>query len=61
MCIRDREKTDEYKNRVAAGEKDPKPLMPWFANGAASDSQALLSIVNKYPYQAKILLSLIHI
>ena len=51
------EKTDEYKNRVAAGEKDPKPLMPWFANGAASDSQALLSIVNKYPYQAKILTS----
>ena len=50
-------KTDEYKNRVAAGEKDPKPLMPWFANGAASDSQALLSIVNKYPYQAKILTS----
>lgn len=51
------EKTDEYKNRVAAGEKDPKPLMPWFANGAASDSQALLSIVNEYPYQAKILTS----
>lgn len=51
------EKTDEYKNRVAAGEKDPKPLMPWFANGPASDSQALMSIVNRYPYQAKILTS----
>lgn len=51
------EKTDEYKKRKAAGEKDPKPIMPWFANGAASDSQALLSIVNRYPYQCKILTS----
>lgn len=49
--------TDEYKNRIASGESDPKPLMPWFANGAASDSQALLSIVNRYPYQCKILTS----
>lgn len=51
------EKTDEYKKRTAAGEKDPKPMLPWFANGAASDSQALLSMVNTYPYQAKILTS----
>ena len=50
-------KTDEYKNRVKAGESDPKPKMPWFENGPASDSQALMSVVNGYPYQAKILTS----
>lgn len=51
------EKTDEYKNRVAAGETDPKPIMPWFQYASSSDSQALMSIVNKYPYQCKILTS----
>lgn len=51
------DKTDEYKNRVAAGETDPKPKMPWFPLGSSSDSQALMSIVNQYPYQCKILTS----
>ena len=48
-------KTDEYKNRVKAGESDPKPKMPWFENGPASDSQALMSVVNGYPNQGKFL------
>ncbi len=49
--------TDEYKNRVAAGEKDPKPKLPWLNVPSTSDNQALMSIVNEYPYQAKILVS----
>lgn len=51
------DKTDEYKNRVAAGEKDPKPKLPWFNVTSTSDNQALMSIVNSYPYQSKILVS----
>ena len=50
-------KTKEYENRVAAGEKDPKPKLPWFPTANSADNQALMSIVNQYPYQAKILLS----
>nr|WP_255417929.1 molybdopterin dinucleotide binding domain-containing protein [Gordonibacter sp. 28C] len=49
--------TDEYKARVAAGEKDPKPKLPWLNVPSTSDNQALVSIVNEYPYQAKILVS----
>ncbi len=49
--------TDEYKARVAAGEKNPTPKLPWFAGSQTSDNQALMSIVNQYPYQAKILFS----
>lgn len=49
--------TDEYEARVATGEKDPKPKLPWFAGSQTSDNQALMSIVNQYPYQAKILVS----
>ena len=51
------EDTDEYKNRVAAGEEDPKPMLPWINVGSASDNQALASIINQYPYQCKILIS----
>ena len=51
------EKTDEYANRVAAGETDPKPKLPWFTNAPQSDSQALMSAVNQYPYQCKIMLT----
>lgn len=51
------EKTDEYKARVAAGEKDPKPMLPWYTNAPQSDAQAIMSIVNKYPYQCKILMT----
>lgn len=49
--------TDEYKNRIAAGESDPKPQLPWYSFGPLSDSQALMSIVNAYPYQCKIFVS----
>ncbi|MEI3232044.1 MAG: hypothetical protein V8S24_12945 [Gordonibacter pamelaeae] len=49
--------TDEYKARVAAGEKDPKPKLPWLNVPSTSDNQALVSIVNEYPYRAKILVS----
>lgn len=51
------EATDEYANRIAAGEKDPKPKLPWFANAAQSDNQALMSVVNQYPYQCKIMMT----
>ena len=51
------EKTDEYKNRVAKGEKDPKPMLEWFTTGTQSDSQALMSVVNQYPYQCKIMMT----
>ncbi len=50
-------KTDEYAIRFAAGESDPQPKLPWFPGTAAADNQALLSIVNQYPYSAKILVS----
>lgn len=51
------EDTDEYKNRVAAGETDPKPLLPWYSIPGKTDNQALTSIIHQYPYQAKILIS----
>ena len=51
------EATDEYRNRVAAGEEDPKPMLPWINVGAVSDNQAFASIINQYPYQCKILVS----
>ena len=51
------EKTVEYKTRVEAGETDPKPKMPWYPVSIASDNQALFSVVNQYPYQAKIMMS----
>lgn len=50
-------KTDEYAARVAAGEKSPKPKLPWFPSATAADNQALMSIVNQYPYQCKILVA----
>lgn len=45
----------EYENRKAAGEENPTPKLPWFPAAPGSDSQALMSIINQYPYQAKIL------
>lgn len=49
--------TAEYQRRIAQGERDPKPMLPWFPFAPASDSQALMSLVNGYPYKAKILTS----
>jgi len=51
------QKTKEYENRVAAGEKNPQPKLPWFSSATNSDNQAIVSVVNQYPYQAKILLT----
>ncbi len=51
------QKTDEYKARTAAGEQNPQPKLPWYPLGVSSDNQALFSVVNQYPYQAKILMS----
>ena len=49
--------TDEYKARVAAGESDPKPMLPWYDYALSSDNQVLMSAINKYPYQCKIMMS----
>lgn len=51
------EDTDEYKNRIAAGEKNPTPRLPWYPMAKQSDNQALMSAINQYPYQCKIMLT----
>lgn len=51
------ETTDEYVRRVAAGEENPKPLLPWFGINRGSDTQALISMANGYPYKPKIVLT----
>ena len=56
-CGRAWEKTDEYANRVAAGEENPQPLLPWYPMASQSDSQALMGVVNQYPYQCKIMMT----
>lgn len=49
------EDTSEYKNKLSKGQ-DPYPSkMPWHPVGSASDNQAIFSVINQYPYQAKIL------
>lgn len=49
------EETSEYKNKVAAGKNPYPSKLPWHPNGFSMDGHALLSAVNKYPYQAKIM------
>lgn len=49
--------TDEYRNRIAAGEVDPKPKLPWYSIPRNTDNQCLAGIVHQYPYQAKILVT----
>lgn len=51
------EDTDEYKNRVAAGEENPTPQLPWYPMAVQSDNQALCSAINQYPYQCKIMMT----
>ena len=51
------EATDEYKNRVAAGEENPTPKLPWYPMAQQSDNQALMSAINQYPYQCKIMMT----
>lgn len=50
------EKTPEFKMRKAKGENPYPSKMPWHPVGSGSDNQAIFSIVNGYPYQAKILI-----
>jgi tetrathionate reductase subunit A len=50
------EKTSEYHRKKESGE-DTTPPLPWFPLARISDSQALISVVNQYPYSAKIMLS----
>ncbi len=51
--------TSEYARRVAAGETDPQPLLPWYPldDIGNSDNQTLMSIANSYPYRPAIILS----
>ena len=50
------EKTPEFRLRKAKGENPYPSKMPWHPVGSGSDNQAIYSIVNGYPYQAKILM-----
>lgn len=50
------EKTPEFRIRKAKGENPYPSIMPWHPVGSASDNQAMFSVVNGYPYQAKILM-----
>ena len=51
------EKTSEYKNSVARKENPYPSKMPWHSVGEPVDNQALFSLVNSYPYPAKILMT----
>ncbi|WP_057776098.1 molybdopterin dinucleotide binding domain-containing protein [Cytobacillus dafuensis] len=51
------EDTTEYKNIVARGENPYPSKFPWHPVGSASDNQAIFSIINQYPYQAKIVMN----
>ncbi len=51
------EDTSEYQRRKAAGEADPKPLLPWYPATGSADNQAICSVANAYPYQAKLTLT----
>lgn len=48
------EDTSEYQRRVAAGEQNPQPKLPWYPVTGSADNQAICSVANAYPYQAKI-------
>lgn len=56
-CGKAFEDSDEHKNRVAAGEENPMPKLPWFPMASQSDSQALMGAINQYPYQCKIMMT----
>lgn len=49
------EDTSEYKRKVAEGKNPYPSTMPWHPVGGASDNQAIFSMINKYPYQIKIM------
>lgn len=47
------EETSEYKRRSKT-EQNPQPKLPWYPVTGSADNQAICSIANAYPYQAKI-------
>ena len=51
------EDTDEYKLKVSRGENPYPSKLPWHPIGSNSDNQMLFSVVNQYPYSAKIFLN----
>lgn len=51
------EDTSEYKQKVAKGENPYPSKLPWHPVGGGSDNQAIYSIINQYPYQAKIMMN----
>ena len=51
------ETTTEYKEKVAKGENPYPSKLPWHPIGSASDNQTIFSVINQYPYQAKILIN----
>lgn len=48
--------TSEYKKRSQTEDK-PLPKLPWYKLPGGADNQALMSVVNQYPYQTKILMT----
>lgn len=48
------EDTSEYRRRLEGGEQNPQPKLPWYPVTGSADNQAICSIANAYPYQAKI-------
>ncbi|SEA39402.1 Molydopterin dinucleotide binding domain-containing protein [Desulfuromusa kysingii] len=51
------EKSTEYKNKVAAGQPAYPSRLPWHAKVTGADNQAVFSLINGYPYPAKILIN----
>lgn len=51
------EKTSEYKNKLSAGKSPYPSRLPWHAPLMAADNQAVFSLVNRYPYPAKVLIN----
>lgn len=48
------EDTEEYKRKVAKGENPYPSRLPWHPIGSNSDNQMIFSMINQYPYSAKI-------
>ncbi|QGP94020.1 Tetrathionate reductase subunit A [Neomoorella glycerini] len=51
------EYTTEYQEKVKKGENPYPSKLPWYPLNSSMDNQAVYSIINEYPYKAKILVS----
>lgn len=51
------EKTSEYRNKKAQGLSPYPSRLPWHAPVTGADNQAVFSMINGYPYHAKILIN----